>query len=72
MSLDFVLVRSHGQPRVLFDAAMHLVHCAVGFGLISGAALAAFIGQLVLAGMLAVLAGGMFLRFKRGRLRKGK
>lgn len=59
-------------PGAKFDAAMHLVHCAVGLGLISGAALAAFIGQLVLAGMLAVLAGGMFLRFKRCRLRKGK
>jgi hypothetical protein len=59
-------------PSAKLDAVLHLVDGAVGIGLISGAALAAIVGQLILGGILAVLALGMFLRFKRGRMRKSK
>lgn len=52
------------------DAVLHFIEGAVALGLISGAALAAIVGQLILGGVLAMLAIGMFLRFKRGRLRE--
>lgn len=57
-------------PGYWFDAVMHFLEGAVGLGLISGAALAALIGQLMLSAILALLAIGVFLRFKRGRPRK--
>lgn len=52
------------------EAFLHLVDGAIGLGLISGAALAAIVGQFILGGILTALAIGMFLRFKRGRVRK--
>ncbi|MDQ0084298.1 hypothetical protein J2W35_004666 [Variovorax boronicumulans] len=52
------------------DAVLHFIEGAVALGLISGAALAAIVGQLILGGLLAILAIGMFLRFKCGRVRK--
>lgn len=52
------------------DAVLHFVEGAVSVGLVSGAAMAAAIGQLILGGILALLAIGMFLRFKRGRVNK--
>jgi len=42
----------------------------VGVGAISGAAIAAAVGQFVLALVLAAVALGVFLRLKRGQLRK--
>ena len=39
-------------------------------GLISGAAIAAVLGQFVLAGIAVLLALGVFLRFKRLRKRR--
>lgn len=59
-------------PGAKIDAVLHFLEAAVGFGFISGAALAAAVGQLVLAGLLALLAFGVFLRLKRGRVPKGK
>jgi hypothetical protein len=44
------------------------VAAVVGFG--SGAAVAAAVGQFVLAVVLGLVAFGVFLRFKRGRLRR--
>jgi len=52
------------------DAALHIIEGAVALGLISGAALAAIVGQQILGGVLAILAIGMFLRFKRGQVRR--
>lgn len=52
------------------DAALQLLEALIGFGLVSGAAVAAALGQFILGGILAALAIGVFLRFKRGRLRK--
>lgn len=52
------------------EVFLHLVDGAIGLGLISGAALAAIVGQFILGGILTALAIGMFLRFKRGRVRK--
>ncbi|TSD56440.1 hypothetical protein FFI97_019615 [Variovorax sp. KBS0712] len=57
-------------PSAKIDAVLHFVEGAVSVGLISGAAVAAAIGQLILGGILTLLAIGMFLRFKRGRVHK--
>ena len=53
---------------LLFEGAAHLPDVAIGFGLVSGAAVAVAIGQFLLGGVLAMLALGAFLRFKRGRV----
>jgi hypothetical protein len=53
---------------ILAEGAAQLLDTAVRFGLISGSAIAVALGQFLLGGMLAVLAVGMFLRFKRGRV----
>lgn len=58
-----------GQDAKL-DAVLHFIDGAISVGLIAGAALAAIIGQLIVGGILAMLALGMILRFKRGRMRK--
>ena len=52
-----------GRLLVLAD----LLRLAVMFGLLSGAALVAFVGQVYLAGLLLLVALGVFLRFKRGQ-----
>ena len=52
------------------ETFLQLVEGAISVGLISGAAFAAIVGQFILGGILAALAIGMFLRFKRGRVRK--
>lgn len=54
------------------DAALQLLETLIGFGLVSGAAVAAALGQSILGGILAALAIGVFLRFKRGRVRARK
>jgi predicted lipid-binding transport protein (Tim44 family) len=41
----------------------------LGWGLVSGAALSAALGKLLLAGVLAAVAAGVFLRLWRGRMR---
>lgn len=48
----------------------YALEAAVRFGLMSGAAVAAFFGQVVLAVVLAAIAAGMFLRLWRGKVRK--
>lgn len=53
---------------LLFEGAAHLLDAATGFGLVSGAAVAVAIGQFLLGGILALLAVGAILRFKRGRV----
>lgn len=46
--------------------AVHsILELAARFGLISGAALSAALGQLLLAAILLAIAAGIFLRFKR-------
>ncbi len=52
----------------LFEGAANLLDSAIGFGLISGSAVALAFGQFLLGIILAVLAFGVFLRFKRGRI----
>ncbi len=54
----------------LLELAGFVLQGLVGVGAISGAAIAAAVGQFVLALVLAAVALGVFLRFKRGRLRK--
>jgi hypothetical protein len=44
-----------------------LLQVAVTFGLLSGAAVVAFVGQVYLAGLLLLVALSVFLRFKRGQ-----
>lgn len=52
--------------RVL-EGASWLLDAAIGFGLISGAAVAVVFGKFLLAGVLAAFALGAYLRFKRKR-----
>ena len=56
--------------RGWFETALHFIEGAIGFGLISGAAVAAALGNLMLCAILAALSFGVFLRFNRGRTRK--
>jgi len=54
------------------EGGLVLLEVAIRFGLVSGAAIAAALGQFILAGILALLAVGVILRFKRGRLTQRK
>ncbi len=60
------------KPRHIapLEGLLNLVEVAVRLGLPSAAAIAIVLGQFMLAAVLALLAAGMFLRFKRGRLPK--
>jgi hypothetical protein len=52
----------------IYEGAALILEMALRYGLISGAAVAAALGQLVLAGIIGVLAAGVWIRFKRGRV----
>jgi hypothetical protein len=54
----------------LLEGSAYLLEAAVRLGLVSGAAVAAFLGHAVLALVLAALALGMFVRFWRGKVRE--
>jgi hypothetical protein len=56
----------------IFEGGALILELALRYGLISGAAVAAVLGQLVLAVIFGVLALGVWLRFKRGRVEKKK
>lgn len=49
----------------ILEGGLHLLDGAIGFGLISGAAVVVALGQFFLGGLLAVLALGIFVRMKR-------
>lgn len=49
----------------IMEGGLHLLDGAIGFGLISGAAVVVALGQFVLGGILAVLGLGVFVRMKR-------
>lgn len=52
----------------LAERLLWLLDAAVGWGLITGAALASFVGNLVLAGILVAVAAGVFIRlYRKGR-----
>jgi len=51
----------------LLEGGLHLLEAAAGFGLVSGATVAAVTGKLVLAGIFLALALGVLLRFIRRR-----
>lgn len=51
----------------LVEGAAWAFEAIVGFGLISGTAVAAATGRFLLGGILATVALGVFLRFKRRR-----
>ncbi|MBX9899294.1 MAG: hypothetical protein K2Y28_00795 [Burkholderiaceae bacterium] len=52
------------------EGAAWALDVAIGFGLVSGAAVSAATGRFVLGGILAIVAFGVFLRFKRRRSRR--
>jgi hypothetical protein len=54
----------------LLEGAGYMLEAAVRLGLVSGAAVAAFFGQVVLAVVLGAIALGMFLRVWRGKVSK--
>jgi hypothetical protein len=56
----------------VFEGAAWALDAAIGFGLISGAVVAAVFGKFVLFGILAALAIGVFLRLNRRRLVNAK
>lgn len=59
--------------RKLFAAHwIDLVDFCCSIGLISGAAIALALGKLLLALVLGAFALGAWLRFKRGRVARGK
>ena len=60
--------RKGARFTVIAESMAQLIDGAIRLGLISGSAIALALGQFLLAGILAVLAFGMFLRFKRGRV----
>ncbi len=53
-----------------FEGALQLLDGAIGLGLISGTAVAIFVGKFILGGILAVLALGVFFRFTRRSSKK--
>ena len=53
----------------LIEGAVWALDWAIGLGLVSGAVLAVVLGKLFLGGILALVALGVFLRFKRRRSR---
>jgi hypothetical protein len=56
----------------VLEAAGYTLELLLRIGLLSGAAIAAVLGQLVLAGVLCLIAFGVFLRFKRRRISERK
>lgn len=59
------------RTRKLVENGLDLLDAAIGFGLISGAALAMAVGKFMLTGILVLLTLGIALRFiRRGRRRK--
>jgi len=60
------------RPTVLnaLQGTGYLLEAAVRFGLLSAAAVAAVLGQFLLAAVLGAVAVGMFVRLWRGRVSK--
>ncbi|WP_180692792.1 hypothetical protein [Sphaerotilus sulfidivorans] len=56
---------SKSRPGKAVDAGLNLLDTAIGFGLVSVAAVAAVFGKFLLGGLLAALALGVFVRLKR-------
>lgn len=56
---------SKSRPGKAVDAGLNLLDTAIGFGLMSVAAVAAVFGKFLLGGLLAALALGVFVRLKR-------
>ena len=56
---------SKSRPGQAVDAGLNLLDTAIGFGLVSVAAVAAVFGKFLLGGLLAALALGVFVRLKR-------
>jgi hypothetical protein len=54
----------------LIESAAWALDAWIGFGLVSGAAVAVALGKFAVGGVLAVVAVGVFLRFKRRRKSK--
>jgi len=54
------------------EASGQLMEALVRFGVLSSSAVAAALGQFLLAGGLAIIALGLFLRLWRGRLNEAK
>jgi hypothetical protein len=62
---DFLWSKS--RTGRFFEGAAWTLDAAIGFGLISGAVVAAALGKFLLFGVLAALAFGVFLRMSRRR-----
>ena len=56
---------SKSRPVKAVDAGLNLLDTAIGFGLVSVAAVAAVFGKFLLGGLLVALALGVFVRLKR-------
>jgi hypothetical protein len=54
------------------ESAAWALDLAIGFGLLSGAAVAVAVGKFALGGVLAAVACGVLLRYKRSRLNAQK
>jgi hypothetical protein len=59
-------------PHLWLEGVGVFLESAVRIGLVSSAGIALLFGQIALAGVLAALALGLFLRLWRGRVRERK
>ena len=62
--MDWFFSKSRSGKAV--EAGLHILDTAIGFGLVSVAAVAAAFGKFLLGGLLAALALGVFIRLRRG------
>jgi hypothetical protein len=67
---DFLWAKS--RTGRFFEGAAWTLDYAIGFGLTSGAVVAAVFGKFLLFAVLAVLAIGVFLRLSRQRRMKAR
>lgn len=58
---------STSRSGKIVEGALNLLEAAIGFGLVSGAVVAASLGKFILGGLLGVLTLGVVVRFKRRR-----
>lgn len=61
--MDWFWSKSRSGKAV--EAGLHMLDTAIGFGLVSVAAVAAAFGKFLLGGLLAALALGVFVRLTR-------
>jgi uncharacterized membrane protein YbjE (DUF340 family) len=65
-----MLLWSKSKIGRIIEGAAWALDVAIGFGLVTGSAVAIAFGKYALSGIFTIIAFGFFLRFKRDRKRK--